>query len=75
MNKKMIAKVLCLLLILLSNFHLSSFATVKDTVRVLAIGNSFSDDALDSHLHGLATATKGRLSSAITFLSVPGLKL
>ena len=32
-----------------------SFAQ-NDTLKVLAIGNSFSDDAIEEHLHGLAKA-------------------
>ena len=26
----------------------------NDTIKILAIGNSFSDDAIEDHLHGLA---------------------
>ena len=31
-----------------------SWATPRDTVRILAIGNSFSEDAVEEHLYNLA---------------------
>jgi hypothetical protein len=37
-------------------FGVSSFAVQRDTVKVLAIGNSFSEDAVEEHLSSLAQA-------------------
>ena len=37
-------------------FALSSAAAQKDTLKVLAIGNSFSEDAIEQHLSALARA-------------------
>ena len=37
-------------------FGASSFAAQRDTVKVLAIGNSFSEDAVEEHLSSLAQA-------------------
>ena len=37
-------------------FGVSSFASQRDTIKVLAIGNSFSEDAVEEHLSPLAQA-------------------
>ena len=49
--KKFLA-ILCLVVV----SALSSWAAKPDTLKVLAIGNSFSEDAVEQHLSGLARA-------------------
>ena len=49
-------KKIVLLLSLTLIFGVSSFAVQRDTVKVLAIGNSFSEDAVEEHLSSLAQA-------------------
>lgn len=49
-------KRIVLLLSLTLIFGVSSFAVQRDTVKVLAIGNSFSEDAVEEHLSSLAQA-------------------
>ena len=49
-------KRLFLVFSLLLAFVFSSAAAQKDTVKVLAIGNSFSEDAIEQHLSALARA-------------------
>ena len=45
-----------LVLSLVLAFVLDLSAAQKDTVKVLAIGNSFSEDAIEQHLSALARA-------------------
>jgi hypothetical protein len=44
------------ILLLLATIFISSIFCLaqNDTIKILAIGNSFSDDAIEDHLHGLA---------------------
>lgn len=49
-------KRLFLVLSLLLTFVFGSYAANKDTVKVLAIGNSFSEDAIEQHLSALVRA-------------------
>lgn len=39
-----------------SSFAASSFAAKRDTLRILSIGNSFSEDAVEQNLADLARA-------------------
>ena len=49
--KKILFVLSCVLI-----FGVSSFAAQRDTIKVLAIGNSFSEDAVEEHLSSLAQA-------------------
>ena len=49
--KKIVLLLSCVLI-----FGVSSFAAQRDTIKVLAIGNSFSEDAVEEHLSFLAQA-------------------
>jgi len=46
-------KLICSLLIV---WTINSVAFSQDTLRILAVGNSFSEDAIENHLHQLARA-------------------
>ena len=46
-------KLICSLLII---WTINSVAFSQDTLRILAVGNSFSEDAVENHLHQLARA-------------------
>lgn len=49
---------LCILLCLLIGLSAADSRSIGDnTIRILAIGNSFSEDALDYHFHGICEAS------------------
>ena len=55
MSKKLFRRAAAMMAAILIPFF-SASAVQKDTLRILAIGNSFSDDAVEWYLHDIAAA-------------------
>src|SRR5690606_26763519 len=53
-----IARFLLVIAVLAGNFYWANAQVPADTLRILAIGNSFSQDAVEQYLHELAEAAK-----------------
>ncbi len=53
-----IARFLLVIAVLAGNFYWANAQAPADTLRILAIGNSFSQDAVEQYLHELAEAAK-----------------
>ena len=55
MSKKLYRRAAAMMAAILISY-VSASAVQKDTLRILAIGNSFSDDAVEWYLHDIAAA-------------------